>query len=204
MSLESSKTLSGVGAILIAVGSFTSLSGFMGILSLIGIILVLIGMKGLADFYGEKGIFDNALYGFIFGIIGVVVAIALFVTALLSGMGWSMGMMSEMGKIPLATIGGLLLGWITFVVFVIVEAIFYRKAFSLLSEKSGEKMFDTAGLILLIGAVLTIILIGAILTLIAWILAAVAFFSIKPPPTTEQPKHLYHSLLKFLKRPYFR
>ena len=188
MSLESSKTLSGIGAILIAVGSFTSLSGFMGILSLIGIILVLIGMKGLADFYGEKGIFDNALYGFIFGIIGVVVAIALFVTALLGGMGWSMGMMSEMGKIPLATIGGLLLGWITFVVFVIVEAIFYRKAFSLLSEKSGEKMFDTAGLILLIGAVLTIILIGAILTLIAWILAAVAFFSIKPLPTTEQPQ----------------
>ena len=187
MSLESSKTLSGVGAILIAIGSFTSLSGFMGILSLIGIILVLIGMKGLADFYGEKGIFDNALYGFIFGIIGVVVAIALFVTALLSGIGWSMDMMSEMGK-NRATIGGLLLGWITFVVFVIVEAIFYRKAFSLLSEKSGEKMFDTAGLILLIGAVLTIILIGAILTLIAWILAAVAFFSIKPPPTTEQPQ----------------
>ena len=187
MSLESSKTLSGVGAILIAVGSFTSLSGFMGILSLIGIILVLIGMKGLADFYGEKGIFDNALYGFIFGIIGVVVAIALFVTALLSGIGWSMDMMSEMGK-NRATIGGLLLGWITFVVFVIVEAIFYRKAFSLLSEKSGEKMFDTAGLILLIGAVLTIILIGTILTLIAWILAAVAFFSIKPPPTTEQPQ----------------
>ena len=187
MSLESSKTLSGVGAILIAVGSFTSLSGFMGILSLIGIILVLIGMKGLADFYGEKGIFDNALYGFIFGIISVVVAIALFVTALLSGISWSMDMMSEMGK-NRATIGGLLLGWITFVVFVIVEAIFYRKAFSLLSEKSGEKMFDTAGLILLIGAVLTIILIGAILTLIAWILAAVAFFSIKPPPTTEQPQ----------------
>ena len=187
MSLESSKTLSGVGAILIAIGSFTSLSGFMGILSLIGIILVLIGMKGLADFYGEKGIFDNALYGFIFGIISVVVAIALFVTALLSGIGWSMDMMSEMGK-HRATIGGLLLGWITFVVFVIVEAIFYRKAFSLLSEKSGEKMFDTAGLILLIGAVLTIILIGTILTLIAWILAAVAFFSIKPPPTTEQPQ----------------
>ena len=35
MSLESSKTLSGIGAILIAVGSLTSLSGFMGILSLI-------------------------------------------------------------------------------------------------------------------------------------------------------------------------
>jgi len=46
---------------------------------------MLIGMKGLADFYNERGIFDNALYGFIFGIIGIVVAIALFFIAFLSG-----------------------------------------------------------------------------------------------------------------------
>jgi len=38
MGLESDKTLSGIGAILIAVGSLTSISGFMGILSLVGII----------------------------------------------------------------------------------------------------------------------------------------------------------------------
>jgi uncharacterized membrane protein len=33
---------------------------------------------------------------------------------------------------------------------------------------------------MLIGAVLTIILVGALITLVAWILAAVAFFSLKP------------------------
>jgi len=185
MSLESNKTLCGVGAILIAVGSLASVSGFMGVLSLIGIILVLIGMKGLADFYGERGIFDNALYGFIFGIIGVIVAIALFIMALLSGVSWGMFMAPEMG-FSFAMIGALILGWIVLVIFVIIEAIFYKKAFSLLSEKSGEKMFETAGLVLLIGAILTIIVIGALIMLIAWILAAVAFFSIKPPTTTEQ------------------
>jgi len=68
----------------------------MGVLNLIGIILVLIGMKGLADFYGEREIFNNALYGFIFGIIGVVVAIALFVMAFLSGISWGMFMVPEM------------------------------------------------------------------------------------------------------------
>ena len=96
-----------------------------------------------------------------------------------------MSMMSE-GVFPWAAAGALILGWIVLVIFIIIEAIFYKRAFSLLSEKSGEKMFDTAGLVLLIGAILTIILIGTIITLIAWILVAVAFFSIKPPPPTAQ------------------
>ena len=157
----------------------------MGVLNLIGIILVLIGMKGLADFYGEREIFNNALYGFIFGIIGVVVAIALFVMAFLSGISWGMFMVPEM-SFPWTAIGAVILGWIVLVIFVIIEAIFYRKAFSLLSEKSGEKMFETAGLVLLIGAILTIIVIGVLIMLIAWILAAIAFFSIKPPTITEQ------------------
>lgn len=188
MSLESNKTLSGVGAILIAIGSLAPISGPVGVLYLVGIILMLIGMKGLADFYNEKGIFDNALYGFISGIIGLVAAIAMFVMAFLSGISWGMMPMTSGMEFPWAFIGTLILGWIIFVIFIIIAAVFYRKAFSLLSEKSGEKMFDTAGLILLIGAVLTIIVIGAFIMLIAWILVAVAFFSIKPPATTEQPQ----------------
>ncbi|MGB9741486.1 MAG: DUF996 domain-containing protein, partial [Candidatus Bathyarchaeales archaeon] len=68
MSLESNKTLGGIGAILVALGSFVPFIG------LVGIILVLLGMKGLADYYNEPGIFQNALYGFIFGIIGIIAA----------------------------------------------------------------------------------------------------------------------------------
>ena len=45
--------------------------------------------------------------------------------------------------------------------------------------KSAEKMFETAGLILLIGAAIP--LIGEILKFVAWILAAVGFFSIRMP-----------------------
>ena len=194
MSLESSKTLGGIGAILIAIGSLGAFSGVVGILSLIGIILVLIAMKGLSEVYGERGIFDNALYGFVFGIIGIIVLLAMAVMMFL-GMGW---VSMEMGEgMPAFTniwgfIGAFIVIWIVFVVFIIIEAIFYKKSFNLLAQKSGEKMFDTAGLLLLIGAILTIIFIGAILMLIAWILAAVAFFSIKTPsaqptPTPPQP-----------------
>jgi uncharacterized membrane protein len=172
MSLESNKTLGGVGAILVAIGSF------IPFLALIGIILVLIAMKGLADYYNEKTIFDNALYGFIFGIIGIVAAVVIFVMALSSGVA-----LAE----PLAIIGGLLVALVVAFIFLLLSAIFYKKSFALVSVKSGEKMFETAGLLLLIGAILTIILIGFIIWLIGWILVAVGFFSIKIPATQPPP-----------------
>jgi uncharacterized membrane protein len=86
----------------------------------------------------------------------------------------------------LGLIGSIIVAFVIAFVFVIVSAIFYRKSFDLLATKSGVNMFGTAGLLLLIGAVLTIILVGFIVMWIAFILLAVGFFSIKPP-TTEQP-----------------
>jgi len=65
-------------------------------------------------------------------------------------------------------------------ILLVIAAIFYRKSLNMLSSKSGVGMFSTAGLLLLIGAVLTIIVIGVIVVWIAMILLAVAFFSIKP------------------------
>jgi len=58
-------------------------------LGLVGIILVLIGMKSLADYYNEPGIFQNALYDLIFGIMGIIVAgivlVSMFSADLFSG-----------------------------------------------------------------------------------------------------------------------
>ena len=67
-----------------------------------------------------------------------------------------------------------------------------RKSFNSLAQKSGEHMFETAGTLLFVGAILTIVLVGFLLIFIAWIMATIAFFSIKvpqqsygyaPPPT---------------------
>ena len=49
----------------------------------------------------------------------------------------------------------------------------------MVSEKTGVRLFGTTGLLILIGAVLTIIGIGFILLRIALILLTIAFFSIK-------------------------
>ncbi len=176
MSLESGKTLGGIGALLMVIGSFVPF------LSLVGIILLLVGLKHLADYYGDSGIFQNALYGFIFGIIGIIAG-AFVVLSLVFGL----AIISPTPDLadPLAFLGGIILALIVVFIFYLLTAIFYKRSFDILSEKTGEKMFGTAGLLLLIGAVLTIIIIGLLLMFIAWILLTVAFFSIKTP--TEQP-----------------
>ncbi|MGD8506336.1 MAG: DUF996 domain-containing protein [Candidatus Bathyarchaeota archaeon] len=203
MSLESSKTLGGVGAILIAVGSFVPF------LALVGIILVLIAMKGLSEYFSERGIFLNVLYGFIFSMIGIVVTIVLLVAALFAGTFTAMRPFSATTVFQ-DVLGGAFLAGVIVSIFSLLQAFLYRKSFTILSEMSGEKRFDTAGLLLLIGAILAIIItglmwllvtfqgfeallrfffvswIGGIFPLVAWILAAVGFSSIKMP-TTQLP-----------------
>jgi len=170
MSLESNRTLGGIGAILVAVGCIVPL------LSIVGIILLLMALKGLAEYYNENSIFQNALYGIIFYIIGVIVAAAVIVGAFLGGMSTRVSMGNA-----LVFVSSIILALVAMFIFYVLGALFFKKSFNVLSIKSGEKMFDTAGFWLFIGAILTIVFIGLILMLVAWILASVGFFSMKTP-----------------------
>ncbi|MBS7616717.1 DUF996 domain-containing protein [Candidatus Bathyarchaeota archaeon] len=178
MSLESNKTLGGIGAILTAIGSVVPIIG------IIGIILVLIALKGLAEYYNESLIFQNALYGVIFYVIAVVAAAFVLTVGVFSGILAG----ASAGSVLLFT-GGIILAAVAMFIFYLIGVWFFKRSFDVLSAKSGEKMFNTAGLLLLLGAILTIIVIGLLLMLVAWILAAVAFFSIKttnaPPPQAQ-------------------
>jgi uncharacterized membrane protein len=193
MTLESSKTLGGVGALLMVIGPFIGV--YTSVIGLIGLILVLIALKGLSDHYNETGIFNNALYGFIMAIIGGVVFVAAIVVAavgLLTDLGIEVanwGDATAFQSIDWQNLVTLDILWpyiaaivgslIVLFVFVVVAAVFLRRSFTMLSAKTGVNMFSTAGLLTLIGAVLTIIGVGFILLWVALILLAVAFFSIK-------------------------
>jgi len=200
MTLESSKTLGGVGALLMVIGPF--LGAYTGVLGLIGLILVMIALKGLSDHYNDAGIFNNALYGFIMAIIGGVISVAVIVVAavdFLSAVGidistaWSdPTAFSSINWEELVTwdilwphIAAIIGSLVLLFVFVVVAAIFLRRSLTTLSEKTGVGLFGTTGLLTLIGAILTIIGVGFILLWVALILLIVAFFSIKP--TTTQP-----------------
>jgi len=203
MTLETSKTLGGVGALLMVIGPF--LGAYSGVLGLIGLILVLIALKGLSDHYNEAGIFNNALYGFIMAIIGGVVCVAVIVVAavgLLIDLGievatwgdptafqninWENLVTLDILWPHIATIVGSL---VVLFAFVVVASIFLRRSLTTLSAKTGVNMFGTVGLLTLIGAVLTIIAVGFIILWVALILLVVAFFRIKtqsaqPPAST--------------------
>jgi len=181
MTLESSKTLGGIGAILMVIGPLASV--YTGVIGLVGLILVLVAFNGLADYYKERRIFNNVIFGVIAAIIGGVIAVAVVVTAAidmlpvlgihisnwtdwtaLQNFNWQgFTNWSALAPYVAAIVGAL----VVLFVFIVVAAIFLRRSLNTVSEKSGTHLFATTGLLVLIGAVLTVIVIGFVLLWVA-------------------------------------
>ena len=181
------------------------------LLGIVGLILFLVAMNGLANDYQDRSIFSNALYSFITGIIVAVAAVVVAVLIVLSNISslipstgppvFSTGFFEFLIEnfVPVLPIVSLLN---------LIPAMFNFRVFNRLASKSGIKLFRTAGLLSVIAVVFTIVLgfvaaalfyatviaassvftvsvVGSAISLIAWIVAAVAFWSIKEP--TNQP-----------------
>lgn len=206
MDLSTSKYLGGIGALLlfITILPYVNTVNFFGLISLIGVIMLLIAAKGLADFYREGGIFNNALYGTILSIVGVVAFVGVLfysLFSLFSGWGWTIGAGDLTAFASLAFgdimgfLSGIVIALVILFIFVVIAAVFFRKSMSLTAKRTGVGLFGTAGMLLLIGAVLTIILIGVFLMWISLLLIAIAFFQIPshaaqaapPPPPPPMP-----------------
>jgi uncharacterized membrane protein len=206
MTLESSKTIGGIGALLMFIGIFPYINYF-GIVELIGAILVLVALHGLGNYYKEEGIFNNALYGIITGIVGVVFAVAVGIVLVLSNIqdfllkvfpswngDWSTlpslsSMTPNTSNIGLGDVIPFIVAAIMIIailwVFSIIATFFLRRSLIKLSAKSNYGLFGTAGLLLLIGAFLVIVIgLGLILMWIAALVLAIAFFNLK---STQQP-----------------
>jgi uncharacterized membrane protein len=167
-------------------GFFTAAIVLTAVIGFVGIILFLIGMHSLSEYYNEPGIFRNALYSFLTGIIGVVVLIVVIAA-------FAIGSIASGGSSTLSTVVSGILGFLLIVflgalVISIISAIFARNAFKKLGETSGVSSFNTAGLLYLIGGILSIVLIGSILIWIAWIFALGGFNALRPKPAeVSQP-----------------
>jgi uncharacterized membrane protein len=204
VNLETNKNLGGIGAILMFIGVLP-IANTYGILELVGLILVLVAMYGLAKHYMESGIFNNALYGVITAIVGVMLFAVVAVYALFgffAGLGFSIGIGNftdwvtglatmDLTNLSLSLISDfvvyILLALVVLFVFVVITAVFLRKSLGLLSAKTGVGLFGTTGIIILVGAILTIIAIGVILIWIAFLLLAIAFFQIRTHQTQPPP-----------------
>ena len=200
MTFESSKNLSAVGALLLVIGPILGFVwSFSGIVSLIGIILLLIGLKGLTNYYKEDGIFNNALYSILTGIVGCIVGIGIIAVSAVSalaeiGLDWAniedwanvgtdvTNVITDFDFSVLMTLlGALLIGLIIFYIVIIVAMFFFRKSMNQLSSKSGIGLFSTAGLLMLIGAIIPVI--GLLLIWVGAIIITIAFFQMKEEST---------------------
>ena len=206
MNLETSRILGGIGALLMFIGVIPYISYF-GIVELIGAILVLTALYSLGSYYKEGGIFNNALYGIVTGIVGVVIAVAVGISVVLVNIqdflmklfpswngDWSTipslsGMTPNTSNIGIGDIipfiVGAILIFVILWVFAIIATFLIRRSLTQLSVKSSVGLFGTAGILLLIGAFLVIVFgLGLILMWIAALILAIAFFRLKP---TQQP-----------------
>jgi len=204
MSIETSKTLGGVGALLMFIGIMPFIN-FFGVIEIIGLVFVMIAIYNLARDYQEEGIFNNALYGLITGIVGGVISLSVIIITVLTSLtdflyalfpdwngDWTAlsGLTPDRSNLSLEDIAPFLSGIFAVLIILWVSAIiavfFSRRSLGRLSVKTGVGLFSTVGLLLLIGAVLIILFgLGLILIWVSTLLLAIAFFQIKSQP--EQP-----------------
>ena len=166
----------------------------LGIPVYAGHVLFLSAMKGFGKYYYDSGIFKNSLYGFITNVVSVISYMTLIYGF----------MVPEMDRISASIIIGtppdlstivyifqiLLFLFLAVFVTMLVQALFYRRSFRGLAEKSGEGNFSTAGTLMLIGGVLAIILVGVLVFFIGWIFTLKGFYSMKAKTNHAVEKEL--------------
>jgi uncharacterized membrane protein len=190
-SLAEAKTLGGVGSILVL---FTAIPSVGWLLGIVGFVMTLIAIKYISESVHDNKIYTNMIVSIILAIgalaVGTVTVIGTVFRVL--GMGTFVGPNFVLApSIPVgdwiglaaAVIVGLAVVW----GLLIASAVFLRRSFNSIASRLNIKMFETAGLIYLIGAATAIIGIGFVFLLIAEILLAVAFFSIQAVPAITQP-----------------
>jgi uncharacterized membrane protein len=138
-----------------------------------GFVLLLVALKKLADATGKEKIFKDF---FVATVISLVFLFSLYI-------GW-MAFSFVFIPTPPHHTGGLrfafffpifwVLAWIAGILF----AVYARRSLDSLAKITGEKMFNTATLLIFIGAILTIILVGLIVLFIGLIYLIIAFFSL--------------------------
>lgn len=178
---EHSKTLAGVGAILLLLG-IVPYAGW--VLAIIGVVLLVIGIKDLSMYYQDENVYHDTLSGVKFYVVAVVAAAASIV-ALMIGFASAVDFKFANFENFIPTVGfgigiiALVAGLIVAFVFYVLAATRLKRALDSLAQKTGEASFATAGILLLLGAILTIVLVGLALIFIAWIFATIGFFSMK-------------------------
>jgi uncharacterized membrane protein len=171
VNISTQKMLGGIGYILILIGWMPRIGIF---LSPVGFVLWLISMYQLSNILRKPSIFQKVLIGFILNIVGMVIAFAFGLMALIP---LFVSPKNETGAIlglGLGVVFAIVVAYATLV----VSFYFYKEAYEILAQAIAHNLFKIGGLLLFIGAI-TIILfgLGGLLVLVGYIVLPVAFFT---------------------------
>lgn len=185
-SFQYGKTLAAEGSLLLLLGLVPYVGWVLGI---IGVVLLLKGLKELSNYYQDNEIYENSLTGVKYYIVALIAAAAAIV-AITLGVWTATGFTFQQNFVMTAGFAASLIAFFAALViafiFYILAASHLRRTFNALAQKSGEHSFETAGILLWVGALLTIVFVGLLLIFVAWIFAVVSFFSMKAPQQ-QQP-----------------
>jgi uncharacterized membrane protein len=189
LSVESSSSLGGVGAIFVALTSilssisllgtffpgasfaFPPLTMVVGGLGLVGLILLLVSMSGLAKAYQLSAIFDNMLYALFSIIGGVVIVLALAVALIFFNLGnftlASPTITDSFPQISQIMIEYLIPVFVAGAAVGIVSTLFLMRAFNSLANKSNVTKFRMAARLFPVSAVVSIVFVFLAVELVA-------------------------------------
>lgn len=183
--LGQAKTYGGIGSILALLLPVPTIGW---LLSIAGLVLMLFAVKYISDIVRDPSIFNDMMISVAITIVGVVVGFFILVASLFRFMGLNNLNFTDFGSsfnpstIPTGDWVGLITWALTGIavvwILLMVSAVFLRRGYGKVGKALNVGMFGTAGLIFLIGAATSIIVVGFLLIPIAFILMAVAFFSI--------------------------
>jgi len=208
MDLKTAKLMGGIGAILTLFMVIPVIGWLLGVA---GLVLILISVKTISDITKEHKIFTNYLVAAILSFVGSLAllvggAALMFrkvwifadgarnfaISRGIMGRGlWNYEMMfpniwkNRTGIVIIAVIILLLVTWIISV----IAGYFTKSSFDKISEKTGEKNFKTAGLLIFLGTILIVLFgAGTIVLLVGVIFEIIGFFSL--PDTLLKPDQI--------------
>jgi len=181
LSLQTNRTLGGIGACLTLVGAvsgvssliryfypnsvasnmiFSAISGIFGVFAFVGFLLFLIAMYGFSKAYGEHRIFSYILWGIISTIVAAAIAVVIYlviiflnIASLIPNLNASTNSPTQITSLMLTYLAPFfaIVGAIS-----LINVVFNVKAFNLLADKSNVPLFRTATIVLLAGALLSL------------------------------------------------
>ena len=174
MTIQSDKTLGGIGAVLVLVGAISSIfsiirfafqnntalylvtssiGGLISLVAFVGFLLFLVAIYNFSKDYNERKIFDNILTGIIATIVvGVVAAVAFVIFAFTSILELADPALFSSTLLTAISPFVVVFGFVS-----LIYLVFMVKSLNLLADKSQIILFNKSGKIFLAGAAVNIV-----------------------------------------------